>query len=79
MKATAYFEESIQKHGITKEHVQQALNHEVEREVQPDGRVRCWGWVEERCLYLRVIFLPDGETLLNAFFDTNYTRKRVQP
>ncbi len=45
-----------------------------EREyVQADGRVRRWARIDEmegRCL--RVILLPDRETVHNAFFDRGY-------
>jgi len=44
-------------------------NH-VRREVRPDGRIRLWGRVGER--WLRVVALPDGETLHNAFFDRSF-------
>jgi hypothetical protein len=45
-----------------------------EREhVQADGRVRRWGRIEEMDgRYLRVILLPDRETVHNAFFDRGY-------
>lgn len=47
---------------------------EPEREiVQPDGRLRRWACIPEMDnRYLRVILLPDGETIHNAFFDRNY-------
>jgi hypothetical protein len=45
-----------------------------EREyIQADGRVRRWAGIKEmegRCL--RVILLPDRETVHNAFFDRGY-------
>ncbi len=40
------------------------------QEIQEDGRIRKWARIaafENR--WLRVILLPDGETLHNAFFD----------
>lgn len=40
---------------------------------QKDGRIRKWGRVlEKNDRYLRVIMLPDGETLHNAFFDRGF-------
>jgi hypothetical protein len=45
-----------------------------EREdVQADGRVRRWARIKEmEGRYLRVILLPDRETMHNAFFDRGY-------
>ena len=52
---------------------QAALQNPVRREVQPeDGRIRHWVWVGEIGRYLRVVALPDGETLRNAFPDTRF-------
>ena len=31
-----------------------------------------WGYIKEEDKYLRVILLPDGETIHNAFFDRRY-------
>lgn len=43
-------------------------------EVQEDGRIRRWARVPEaRDKYLRVILLPDGETVHNAFFDRRFS------
>jgi hypothetical protein len=42
-------------------------------DVQADGRVRRWARIEEmQGRYLRVILLPDRETVHNAFFDRGY-------
>jgi hypothetical protein len=43
--------------------------------VQADGRIRRWVQIPEmEGRYLRVVLLPDGETVHNAFFD-----RRFQP
>nr|WP_071880311.1 hypothetical protein [Dactylococcopsis salina] len=48
----------------------QSPDHEV---IQADGRIRRWKRIEEReGRYLRVILLPDGETVHNAFFDRRF-------
>jgi hypothetical protein len=48
----------------------------VEREVQADGRIRFWGYIEElNGKALRVVTLEDGKTLHNAFPDSGYTRR----
>ena len=37
-------------------------------EIQEDGRIRRWARVSEmKDRYLRVVLLPDGETVHNAF------------
>jgi hypothetical protein len=41
--------------------------------IQEDGRIRRWARVSEmKGRYLRVVLLPDGETVHNAFFDRRY-------
>jgi hypothetical protein len=38
-----------------------------------DGRIRRWAAITEMDgRYLRVILLPDGETVHNAFFDRSF-------
>ena len=50
-----------------------ALQSPVKEEVQADdGRVRRWIFVEELGRYLRVVTLPDGVTLHNAFPDRRF-------
>ena len=40
--------------------------------VQSDGRIRKWAKIKETDKYLRIILLPDGTTVHNAFFDRSY-------
>jgi hypothetical protein len=41
--------------------------------VQHDGRIRRWGRIPEMGeRVLRVVLLPDGETVHNAFFDRTF-------
>jgi hypothetical protein len=50
-----------------------ALQFPVRREVQEeDGRIRHWSWVPELGRFLRVVTLPDGVTLHNAFPDRRF-------
>jgi len=42
------------------------------RLVQPDGRIRLYGFAESLSRYLRVVLLSDGETVHNAFADEGY-------
>jgi hypothetical protein len=48
------------------------INKPVKTEVQTDGRIRKWRYIEEMGKYLRIILLDDGETVHNAFFDRNF-------
>ena len=51
------------------------VRHPVHMDVQANGRVRYWGFIEEVGKYLRVVLLDDCETYHTAFFDRNF-RKR---
>ena len=44
----------------------------MKTEVQSDGRIRKWKFIEEAGKHLRVILLEDGKTVHNAFFDRNF-------
>jgi len=49
-----------------------AIENPLSRQIQPDGRIRYWWYTEELGKYLRVVTLPDGITLPNAFPDRRY-------
>ena len=40
--------------------------------LQPDGRVRYWGFALALGRWLRVVTLEDGETVHNAFLDRSF-------
>lgn len=48
------------------------LENPIKKEVQPDDRIRYWGFVGELGKYLRVVTLGDGETVHNVFPDRNF-------
>ena len=53
--------------------IERVIRTPVRRIIQTDGRIRCWGAVDEAGgRYLRVVLLPDGETVHNAFFDRDF-------
>lgn len=79
MKTRPYLLLRLQERSLRLEDVEVALANEVHREMQPDGRIRVWGWVPRLDKYLRVVLLEDGETVLNAMPDRNFTRHRGQP
>lgn len=59
---------------IKLEWIRQVIEHPVKEVIQQDGRIRRWAPIEElEGRYLRVILLPDGETVHNAFFDRSFT------
>ena len=57
---------------IKDEWIQRAIDEPVKTEIQADNRIRKWVKIQEENKYLRVILLPDGETVHNAFFDRDY-------
>ena len=49
------------------------MEHPIKEVVQTDGRIRRWAVIKEMDgRHLRVILLPDGETVHNAFFDRSF-------
>lgn len=77
IKTTRYFlEQVLRKRSYLRiEWVESVLDNPVRREVQPDGRIRFWGFVEELGeVALRVVTLEDGKTVHNAFPDRRFTR-----
>ena len=58
---------------IKVEWIQRTIDEPVKEVLQADGRIRRWGQIPEmEGKYLRVILLPDGETVHNAFFDRSF-------
>jgi hypothetical protein len=76
MKTTAYFDVIRQRPDravIEDEWIERVISSPVREAVQSDGRIRRWGPIPEMDnRYLRVILLPDGETVHNAFFDRRF-------
>ncbi len=72
---TGYFLDQVlaKRPYIRLEWCRHALERPVRREVQPeDGRIRHWIFVPEIDRYLRVVTLPDGVTIHNAFPDRGF-------
>lgn len=74
MEATRYFKEQVlRKRPYIKEHwCEKALNSAVKTEKESNGRIRYWVYIGEIGKYLRVITLPDGKTVHNAFPDRGF-------
>lgn len=77
MKFTLYFEamrSRPDRADIKLEWIQQVIDHPARETIQADGRIRRWARVAEAGdRFLRVILLPDGETVHNAFFDRRFS------
>ena len=77
MKFTAYFEAVRQRPDraiIRDEWIRQVISNPVREQIQADGRIRRWAPISEMGnRFLRVVLLPDGETIHNAFFDRRFT------
>jgi len=60
---------------IKAEWIQYVMNNPEREYIQADGRIRRWAKIDENeSRYLRVILLPDGETVHNAFFDRGFKK-----
>lgn len=76
MKVTAYFaavRTRADRAVIRDEWIERAIATPLRERVQADGRIRRWVQVPEMGnRYLRVVLLPDGETVHNAFYDRRF-------
>lgn len=58
---------------IRDEWIARVIDAPEREETQEDGRIRRWGRIPEAgARYLRVLLMPDGETVHNAFFDRGF-------
>jgi len=76
MKTTAYFDairHRPDRRIIKDEWIERVIEAPQHEAVQADGRIRRWAPIPEMDnRHLRVILLPDGETVHNAFFDRRF-------
>lgn len=75
MKFTQYFlfvKQRSDRSIIKNEWILKTINTPLKTEIQTDGRIRKWSYIEEVGKYLRVILLEDGETVHNVFFDRSF-------
>lgn len=77
MKYTQYFlhiRTREDRKMITDVMIQFVIDNPIKEIIQADGRIRRWASIATmNDKYLRVILLPDGETIHNAFFDRGFT------
>jgi hypothetical protein len=74
-RCTEYFTYTRQRNdrlAIKDEYIEYTMVSFENQEIQADGRIRRWAFIKEANRYLRIILLPDGMTVHNAFFDRNY-------
>ena len=75
MEYTEYFKYTrnrLDRIQIRDEWILDTIKKPLKTVKQSDGRIRKWSKVLGVDKYLRVILLPDGETVHNAFFDRNF-------
>lgn len=76
MKTTAYFDSTRNRPDrllIKDEWITFVIENPERIQIQMDGRIRIWARIREaEGKYLRVILLPDNETVHNAFFDRRF-------
>ena len=75
MKFTRYFlhmRQRTDRAKIKMEWIAETIKNPEYTEVQSDGRIRKWKRIEEEGKSLRVILLPDGKTIHNAFLDRSF-------
>ena len=76
MQFTSYFQNDVmvKRPYIQVRWLEQVISAPLRREVQSDGRIRYWAWIDELNRYLRVVTLEDGLTVHNAFKDRRFSR-----
>ena len=75
MKFTQYFiymRQRPDRAKIKMEWIEETIKNPDHTEVQSDGRIRKWKRIKEEGKFLRIILLPDAETIHNAFFDRGF-------
>ena len=76
MKTTRYFDATRvrrDRSDIQAVWIQRVIDQPEYQEIQADGRIRRWARIPEAGnKYLRVVLLPDTETVHNAFFDRGF-------
>jgi hypothetical protein len=76
VKTTRYFDALRTRSNraiIRDEWIERTSSAPVKEKVQADGRIQRWAQIPEaESRYLRVVLLPDGETVHNAFCDRRF-------
>jgi hypothetical protein len=75
MKFTNYYQHTRlrpDRTDIKPEWIEFVFYHPDFEQIQEDGRIRRWAYINEVEKYLRIVILEDKETIHNAFFDRSY-------
>jgi hypothetical protein len=76
MKTTRYFDamrSRADRAAIRESWISYTISKPEHEHIQVDGRIRRWARINEAGgRWLRVVLLPDGETVHNAFFDRGF-------
>ncbi len=74
LKTTDYFVNCVmlRRPYLKMEWIASVLAKPLRMEIQTNGRIRYWGFVEELGRYLRIVTEPDGVTVHNAFPDRRF-------
>jgi hypothetical protein len=77
VKTTRHFVLKMEKRpDITTEMCERVVATPPVEEQQGNGEFRLWGYIAEQQRYLRVIVTEDRSTLVNAFWDRGFERRR---
>lgn len=79
MKKSHHFDEDVAKRpdreDINQDWSERGLYEPEYIEVQSNGRIKHWIYVQEKRRWLRVVILEDGETIHTNFWDRGFERK----
>lgn len=76
VKITDHGERRLRRRDITEAMCRAVIRQPIEIEEQENGYFKFWGYVEPEERYLRVVTLPDRETIETAHWDRNYKKRR---
>jgi hypothetical protein len=76
LKTHPHFEVRIRERYILREWCERVRRSPVEVQVQEDGRIRMWAFIEERGKFLRIVLLDDRETFYTATWDRRFKVRR---
>jgi len=75
MNYTQYFlatQKRDDRKGIKLEWIELVYKNPISEEIQADGRIKRWAYIDDVQKYLRIVILEDKQTIHNAFFDRNF-------
>ena len=67
-----YNDERWDDRKITLDQAMWVVNNPVRTQMQSDGRIRYWAYLDEFRHYVRVVVEIDSETIVTAFIDSRF-------